>query len=104
MYTGVSLLGSSLSSSLSSVISAAVCSSVVGSTGSYSPGFISPSGREPVSDSVSTSASASLVSLVDCIHLFKSLYLLLRHSVMPILFANLWQMANVEYQYHVWNE
>ena len=58
MYTGVSLLFSSLSGSLLSVSSAAVCSSVVGSTGSYSPGFISRSGREPVSDSVS---SASLV-------------------------------------------
>ena len=64
MYTRVSLLGSSLSGSLSSVGSAAVCSSEVGSTGSYCPGLISRSGREPVSDSVSKSASASLVGLV----------------------------------------
>ena len=70
MYTGVSLLGSSLTCSLFSVCSAAVCS-VVGSTGSYSPGFISQSGRE--SDSVSISASVLLVCLVTCIQLFKVL-------------------------------
>ena len=58
MYTGISLLDSSLISSLSSVSSAAVCSLLVGRRGSYSPGFISRSGREPVSDSASTSASA----------------------------------------------
>ena len=40
MFTGISLL----SFSLFSVSSAAVCSSVVGSTGLYSPGFISRSG------------------------------------------------------------
>ena len=66
MYTGVSLLGSSLTGSLSSVSSAAVYSSVVGSTGSYSPWFIGQSGREPVSDSASTSSLASLVGLVAC--------------------------------------
>ena len=57
MYTGVSIIGSLLSHSLSSVSSAAVCSSVVGSSGSYSPGFINRSGREPVTDSASISAS-----------------------------------------------
>ena len=65
MYTGVSLLGSSSTGSLSSVGSAVLCSSVVGSTGSYSSGFISRSGREPVSESPSTS---SLGGLVVCIH------------------------------------
>ena len=73
MYTGVSLLGSSSTGSLSSVGSAALCS-VVGSTGSYSPGFISWSGRESISDSASASASASLGGLVVCIHV---LYILL---------------------------
>ena len=76
MYTGVSRLGSSLSGSLFSVDSAVVCSSLVGSTGSYSPGFISRSGRELVSDSASTSASASLLGLVICTNAF---YFLLRH-------------------------
>ena len=70
MYTCVS---SSLTSFLFSVCSAVVCSSVVGSTGSYSPVFISRSGREPVSDSVSTFASASLLGLVACAHLFYAL-------------------------------
>ena len=51
MYTGISLLGSSSTGSLSSVGSAALCSSLVSSTGSYSPGFISRSGRESVSES-----------------------------------------------------
>ena len=76
MYTGVSLLGSSLTCSLFSVCSAAVCSSVVGSTVSYSPGFISRSGRESISGSVSTSV---LVGLVACIHLLKALYFLFRY-------------------------
>ena len=37
VYTGISLLSSSLTCSLFSVGSAAVCSYVVGGTGSYSP-------------------------------------------------------------------
>ena len=79
MYTGVSRLGSSLTHSLSSVGSQVVHSSVVGNTGSYSPGFISRSGREAVSDLDSTSFLASLFGLVVRKHLFKVLYFLLRH-------------------------
>ena len=54
-----------------SVGSAAVCSSAVGAIGSYSSGFISQSGRDSVSDSVSTSASAWYVRLAACTHLCK---------------------------------
>ena len=57
MYTGESFLWSWLAGSLLSVNSAAVSSPLVGSTGSYSFAFTSLSGREPVSDSDSTSAS-----------------------------------------------
>ena len=57
MYTGDSFLWSWLAGSLLSVNSAAVSSPLVGSTGSYSFAFSSLSGREPVSDSASTSAS-----------------------------------------------
>ena len=56
MYTGVSL-----PSSGSSSVAVVVCLSLVGGTGSYSPGFISRSGREPVSDS---SVSTWLMHLV----------------------------------------
>ena len=42
----------------------------MGSTGSYSPGFISRSGRESVSESATTSTSASLGGLVVCIRVF----------------------------------
>ena len=91
--TGVSQLGALLSCSLFSVDSVVVCSSVVDSTGSYSPGFISRSGREPVSDSASTYSSASLIGLVVRKHLFKVFYFLLRHWVMPIFFANVWNIS-----------
>ena len=46
MYIGISLFGFPLTGSLYSVSSAVVCSSVVGSTASYSPGFISNGQRE----------------------------------------------------------
>ena len=62
MYTEISFFGSLLTCSLFSVNSAAGCFSVLGSTGSYSPTFISWSCGE--SDLVSISDSASLVGLV----------------------------------------
>ena len=62
MYTGVSLLGSSLIGCLFSMCSASgVCFNVVGGTGLYSSGFIRRFGRGPVSDS---SVVAWLVHLV----------------------------------------
>ena len=56
MYTEVSILGLSVTGSLLLVDLAAVCSSAVGSTGSYSSGFISRSGRELDSSSKFVSA------------------------------------------------
>ena len=55
MYAGVSHLGSLLTGSVGS---ATVCSSVLDNTGSYSSGFISRCGREPVSNTGSSSVSA----------------------------------------------
>ena len=61
MYTGVSLLESSVYS-------------VVGSAGSYLSGFINQSGRESVSDSVSASVPTPLAWM----RLFKISYFLFR--------------------------
>ena len=76
VYTGVSLLVSSLTASS---FSAVVCCFVVGYTGSYSPGFISQSGREPVSNPASMSVSASPVCLLVCTHVVKVSYFTCRH-------------------------
>ena len=62
MYTGISFLGS-LADSVLSVVSTAVCFPAVVSTGSYSSGFISRSGSEPVSDSASSSTCVSACHL-----------------------------------------
>ena len=76
MYTGISFLGS-LAGSVLSVVSAALYPAVV-STGSYSSGFISRSGREPVSDSASSSTcvSACHLHLVGDIYVFSVWYFL----------------------------
>ena len=72
--------------SLLTLVSAAVCCSVVGSSGLYSPGFISRSGREPVLVSAS---KARVGGLSASTHLFKSLPFVFKHSMMPNLFTSL---------------
>ena len=55
-------------------LSSTVLSCVVTSTGSYSSEFITQLGRNSVSDSVSSSASAWYVRLAACMHLCKCSY------------------------------
>ena len=88
MYTGISLLGFSLTASLFTR-SAAVCSSVVGNSGSYTSGFSSRSGRESIQNSCSTSVPVCLIACT------KVLYFPLRYWVMPVFLVNMWQIQKI---------
>ena len=103
MDTGISLL---TSSSLPHVFcgSAAVCSSAVGTIGSYSPGFISRSGRDSVSDSVSTSAQLDmwywqLAYIFASVHIF--LLVLSDHSRYKVSAPSVEQVTAVLISKHV---
>ena len=81
MYTVISLLRSSRIDSLPPADSGALHSCAFCDTGSYSTVFISRSGSESVSDSISLSPSLR----IGMMHLFTMAHILFKYLAMPVM-------------------